>query len=85
MLQTRSPQKKLENTYKISPSKYILSYNGVQTNQNAFFPIIERHSKLIRVHKITTRALHHSHISLLISLDEIALIIRDRLDHEDIQ
>lgn len=41
--------------------------------------MIEQHSKLAKVHKIKTDA------SLLILLGENALVIRDRLGHEDIQ
>lgn len=67
------------------PSKYVLSYNGVPTNRSATFHIIEQHSKLANVHRIRTHALRHSHASLLISLGENALVIRDRLGHEDIQ
>ena len=37
------------------------------------------------VHRIKTHALRHSHASLLISLGENALVIRDRLGHEDIK
>ncbi len=69
----------------IFPSKYVLSYNGLPTNKSATFHIIEQHSKLANVHKIKTHALRHSHASLLISLGENALVIRDRLGHEDIQ
>ncbi len=47
--------------------------------------MIEQHSKLAKVHKIKTHALRHSHASLLISLGENALVIRDRFGHEDIQ
>ena len=47
--------------------------------------IITRHSKLAGVHRIKTHALRHSHASLLISLGENALVIRDRLGHEDIK
>lgn len=67
------------------PSKYILSYNGLPTNKSATYHIIERHSKLAKVHRIKTHALRHSHASLLISLGENALVVRDRLGHEDIQ
>ncbi|MDM5460557.1 tyrosine-type recombinase/integrase [Bacillus cereus] len=67
------------------PSKYVLSYNGAPTNRSATFHIIERHSKLANVHRIRTHALRHSHASLLISLGENALVVRDRLGHEDIQ
>lgn len=67
------------------PSKYILSYNGTPTNRSATFHIIKRHSKHASFHKIRTHALRHSHASLLISLGENALVVRDRLGHEDIQ
>ncbi|PAF16986.1 tyrosine-type recombinase/integrase [Terribacillus saccharophilus] len=67
------------------PSKYILSYNGLPTNKSATYHIIERHSKLAKVHRIKTHALRHSHASLLISLGENALVVRDRLGHEDVQ
>ncbi|MEJ9255737.1 site-specific integrase [Bacillus wiedmannii] len=70
---------------KNSPSKYILSYNGLPTNRCATFHIIEQHSKLANVHRIRTHALRHCHASLLISLGENALVVRDRLGHEDIQ
>ncbi|WP_283750984.1 tyrosine-type recombinase/integrase [Bacillus cereus] len=70
---------------KNSPSKYVLSYNGVPTNRSATFHIIKQHSKLANVHRIRTHALRHSHASLLISLGENALVVRDRLGHEDIQ
>nr|WP_326102005.1 site-specific integrase [Bacillus atrophaeus] len=66
-------------------SKYVLSYNGLPTNKSATFHIIKQHSKLAKVHKIKTHALRHSHASLLISLGENVLVIRDRLGHEDIQ
>ncbi|WP_139342844.1 site-specific integrase [Oceanobacillus kimchii] len=67
------------------PSKYFLSYIGLPTNRSATYHIIERHSKLAIVHRIKTHALRHSHASLLISLGENALVVRDRLGHEDIQ
>lgn len=74
-----------ERQLAVFPSKYVLSYNGLPTNKSATFHIIEQHSKLAKVHKIKTHALRHSHASLLISLGENALVIRDRLGHEDIQ
>lgn len=70
---------------KNSPLKYILSYNGVPTNRSATFHIIKQHSKLANVHRIRTHALRHSHASLLISMGENVLVVRDRLGHEDIQ
>lgn len=67
------------------PSKYVLSYNGLPTNKSATYHIIDKHSRLAGVHKIKTHALRHSHASLLISMGENALVVRDRLGHEDIQ
>lgn len=66
-------------------SKYVLSYNGLPTNKSTTKHIIERHSKLAGVHTIKTHALRHSHASLLISLGENAIVVRDRLGHEDIE
>ena len=68
-----------------APSKYVLSYNGLPTNKSTARHILERHSKLAGVHRIKIHALRHSHASLLISLGENALIVRDRLGHEDIE
>lgn len=64
---------------------FVFSYNGLPTNKSATSHIITRHSKLAGVHRIKTHALRHSHASLLISLGENALVIRDRLGHEDIK
>lgn len=66
-------------------SKWILSYNGLPTNKSAPYHIIQRHSELAGIHKIKTHALRHSHASLLISLGENAIVVRDRLGHEDIK
>lgn len=70
---------------KNTPSKYVLSYNGLPTDKSTARHILERHSKLAGVHRIKIHALRHSHASLLISLGENALIVRDRLGHEDIE
>ena len=67
------------------PSKWVLSYNGLPTNKSAHRHIIEQHAKLADVHRIKTHALRHSHASLLISLGENAIIVRDRLGHEGIE
>lgn len=64
---------------------FVFSYNGLPTNKSATSHIIKHHAKLAGVHRIKTHALRHSHASLLISLGENALIIRDRLGHEDIK
>ena len=74
-----------ERQLEVFPSKYVLSYNCLPTNKSATFHILEQHSKLANVHKIRTHALRHSHASLLISLGENALVIRDKWGHEDIQ
>ncbi|EAG7293593.1 site-specific integrase, partial [Listeria monocytogenes] len=66
-------------------SKWILSYNGLPTNKSAPYHIIQRHSELAGVHRIKTHALRPSHASLLISLGENAIVMRDRLGHEDIK
>lgn len=70
---------------KNTPSQWVLSYNGLPTNKSATRHIIEQHAKLAGVHRIKTHALRHSHASLLISLGENAIIVRDRLGHEDIE
>lgn len=41
--------------------------------------------QLASVHRIKSHALRHSHASLLISMGENALVVRNRLGHEDIQ
>ena len=64
---------------------FVFSYNGAPTNKSTTSHIITRHSKFAGVHRIKTHALRHSHASLLISLGENALVIRDRLGHEDIK
>lgn len=69
----------------LGKSEFAFSYNGSPTNKSTASHIITRHSKLAGVHKIKTHALRHSHASLLISLGESALVIRDRLGHEDIK
>jgi len=66
-------------------SKWVLSHNGLPTNKSAPRHIIEQHAKAAEVHRIKTHALRHSHASLLISLGENAIIVRDRLGHEDIE
>ncbi|MDB5054984.1 MAG: site-specific recombinase, phage integrase family [Bacilli bacterium] len=63
----------------------VVSYNGLPTNKHDTKYKIEQHAKLSGVHRIKTHALRHSHASLLISLGENALIVRDRLGHEDIE
>lgn len=64
---------------------FVLSYNELPTNKSTLRRIIQRHSKLAEVHDIKIHALRHSHASLLISMGENALIIKDRLGHEDVE
>lgn len=64
---------------------FVFSYNGLPTDKSATSHIITRHAKLAKDHRIKTHALRHSHASLLISLGENALVICDRLGHEDIK
>lgn len=66
-------------------SKYIMSYNELPTQKSCIGKAITRLSKLADVHRIKTHALRHSHASLLISMGENPLIIKDRLGHEDIE
>lgn len=46
---------------------------------------INRYSKAAKVHRIRIHGLRHSHASLLISMGENPLIVKERLGHEDIQ
>ena len=75
--------KELQSLY--IKTDYVFSYDGTPTARTTPHHIIERHAKLAGVHKIKTHALRHSHASLLISLGENAIVIRDRLGHEDIE
>lgn len=64
---------------------FVMSYNGIPTQKHTISHAITRYSKLAGVHRIRTHGLRHSHASLLISMGENPLIIKDRLGHEDIQ
>ncbi|ALS02039.1 integrase [Enterococcus silesiacus] len=64
---------------------FVLSYNGIPTQKHTLARAIERFSKLAGVHRIKLHALRHSHASLLISMGENAILIKDRLGHEDIE
>jgi integrase len=65
--------------------EYVLSYNGIPTQKHTIRHILVRHAKTADVHNIRIHALRHSHASLLISMGMNALLIKDRLGHEDIQ
>lgn len=70
---------------KVVKTGFILSYNGTPSNKHTIPRAIEKYSSLAGVHRIKVHALRHSHASLLISLGENPLIIKDRLGHEDIE
>lgn len=67
------------------PSKYVLSYNGIPINKHMPKHIIDNNYKAVGVHRIKVHALRHSHASMLISMQENALVIKERLGHEDIE
>ncbi|HLQ96653.1 MAG TPA: tyrosine-type recombinase/integrase [Pseudogracilibacillus sp.] len=66
-------------------TNFVMSYNGVPTQKHTLSHAITRFSKKAGVHRIRLHALRHSHASLLISMGENPLIIKDRLGHEDIE
>lgn len=74
-----------EHQEKILDTDFIMSYNGYPTQKSTMAKSITRFSKLADVHRIKTHALRHSHASLLISMGENPLIIKERLGHEDIE
>ena len=64
---------------------FVLSYNGTPTSKTTLPRALEKLANLAGVHRIKIHALRHSHASLLISMGENPLIIKDRLGHEKIQ
>jgi integrase len=70
---------------KVVNTDFILSYNGYPTQKHTVSYAIDRYAKLAGVHRIRIHGLRHSHASLLISLGENAIVIKDRLGHEDIE
>src|SRR5690625_3831284 len=62
-----------------------MSYNGIPTQKHTLSHAIERYAKLAGLYRIRIHGLRHSHASLLISMGENPLIIKDRLGHEDIE
>ena len=63
----------------------VLSYNGTPTSKTTLPRVLENLSNLAGVHRIKIHALRHSHASLLISMGENPLLIKERLGHEKIQ
>ncbi|WP_339229604.1 tyrosine-type recombinase/integrase [Oceanobacillus sp. FSL K6-2867] len=66
-------------------TNFVMSYNGIPTQKHTLANAITRYSEKAKVHRIRLHALRHSHASLLISMGENPLIIKDRLGHEDIE
>ncbi|GIP64567.1 site-specific integrase [Virgibacillus pantothenticus] len=66
-------------------TNFVMSYNGIPTQKHTLANAFTRFSKKAGVHRIRLHALRHSHASLLISMGENPLIIKDRLGHEDIE
>ncbi len=63
----------------------VLSYNGIPTRKHTLPRALEKLAGLAGVHRIKIHALRHSHASLLISMGENPLLIKERLGHEKIQ
>ena len=63
----------------------VLSYNGTPTSETTLPRALEKLAGLAGVHRIKIHALRHSHASLLISMGENPLLIKERLGHEKIQ
>lgn len=66
-------------------NELVLTYSGVPTSKHTLPRALEKLASLAGVHRIKIHALRHSHASLLISMGENPLIIKDRLGHEKIQ
>lgn len=64
---------------------FVISYNGIPTSKHTLPRALEKLAGLAGIHRIKIHALRHSHASLLISMGENPLIIKDRLGHEKIQ
>lgn len=64
---------------------YVLSYNGIPTSKHTLPRALEKLAELAGVHRIKIHALRHSHASLLISMGENPLLIKECLGHEKIQ
>lgn len=64
---------------------FVISYSGIPTSKHTLPRALEKLAGLAGIHRIKIHALRHSHASLLISMGENPLIIKDRLGHEKIQ
>lgn len=82
----RELQEWKEVQQKVLPDcNFVISYNGVPTSKHTLPRPLEKLAGIAGVHRIKIHALRHSHASLLISMGENPLIIKDRLGHEKIQ
>ena len=66
-------------------SEWVFSRDGIPCSDGQFLDIVDAYSTLAKVQRITVHGLRHSHVSLLISLGENPLQIKERLGHEDIE
>ena len=66
-------------------TNFILSYNGIPTQKYTVSHSLKRFAKAANIYRIKIHGLRHSHASLLISMGENPLVIKDRHGHEDIQ
>src|SRR5699024_6739114 len=70
---------------KLIQTDFVMFYNGIANQKHKVSYVVERYAKLAGNHRIKIHGLRHSHASLLISMGENPLIIKDRLGHEDIE
>ena len=63
----------------------VLIYNSTPTSKTTLPRALEKLAGLAGVHRIKIHVLRHSHASLLISMGENPLLIKERLGHEKIQ
>lgn len=66
----------------LTDCNFVLSYGGIPTSKHTLPRALEKLAELAGVHRIKIHALRHSHASLLISMGENPLIIKERLGHE---
>ncbi|MFD1671353.1 tyrosine-type recombinase/integrase [Agrilactobacillus yilanensis] len=66
-------------------SDWVFSRDGIPSSDRQFIHIVNTYSEAAKVQRITVHGLRHSHVSLLISLGENPLQIKERLGHEDIE
>lgn len=81
-----STKRGIKKQAKVLPNcGFVLSYNSTPTSKTTLPRALEKLANLAGVHRIKIHALRHSHASLLISMGENPLLIKERLGHEKIQ